>query len=87
MRKVGYIVSQNGEGERILHSAIVERFTTSADGALEPLRPGAALLVRHGLTGLPFPFRRRSKLLICSDGPGDRTLDGFIVLSPLVTAC
>jgi hypothetical protein len=51
LRKAGYIVTEAGEGERILHSAIVERFTTGADGALEPLIAGStrpiALVATH----------------------------------------
>jgi hypothetical protein len=36
-RALGYKVQSDGIGERILHSAIIERFTRRADGELEPL--------------------------------------------------
>jgi hypothetical protein len=51
LRKAGYILTEEGSGERILHSAIIEMFTTGADGTLEPLIAGStrliALVVAH----------------------------------------
>ena len=41
LRKAGYDVRDLGDGERILATAIVERFTTRGDGELEPLVEGS----------------------------------------------
>jgi hypothetical protein len=64
LRKLGYDVVETGGGERILHSAIVERFTTGADGALEPLIAGStrsiALAVSHDLSGAGGALATRS---------------------------
>jgi hypothetical protein len=45
LRKLGYDVTETGEGERILPAAIVERFVRRADGELEPLTPGSTAVV------------------------------------------
>ena len=49
--KLGYSISEIGETERILPSAIIERFTRRADGELEALVEGStrpiALSVTH----------------------------------------
>jgi hypothetical protein len=37
LRKAGYDVTEIGEGERILPTAIVEKFVARADGEFEPL--------------------------------------------------
>jgi hypothetical protein len=50
LRKLGYKVEADGEGERILHSAIVEKFVTGLDGALEPLIEGSTRLVASTVT-------------------------------------
>ena len=51
LRKLGYDVEPAGEGERILPSAIVERFVACADGEMVPLTAGSsravALTVTH----------------------------------------
>ena len=41
LRELGYIVEQTGCGERILASAIIERFKRGARGELELLTPGS----------------------------------------------
>jgi hypothetical protein len=41
LRQLGYDVRDLGDGERILATAIVERFTTRGDGELEPLVEGS----------------------------------------------
>jgi hypothetical protein len=38
---LGYKVESDGTGQRILHSAIVERFARTSSGALEPLSEGS----------------------------------------------
>jgi hypothetical protein len=45
LRALGHDVAEAGEGERILHSAIIERFTRRADGDLELLTPGSTAAV------------------------------------------
>lgn len=42
LRKLGYDVSESGEGQRILPAAIVEKFTRRADGEFEPLVEGSS---------------------------------------------
>jgi hypothetical protein len=37
VRKAGYDIIEIGEGERILPTAIVEKFVARADGEFEPL--------------------------------------------------
>jgi len=48
----GYDVTATGDGERILPTAITERFCVGADGALEPVTSGStravAQVVTHG---------------------------------------
>jgi hypothetical protein len=41
VRKLAYDITEIGEGERILPTAIVERFATNADGEFEPLTEGS----------------------------------------------
>jgi hypothetical protein len=41
LRDAGYDVTDIGEGERILPTAIIERFCMRSDGALELLTPGS----------------------------------------------
>jgi hypothetical protein len=41
MRKAGYALEELPPGERILHSAITERFARRVDGQLELLTPGS----------------------------------------------
>ena len=42
LRRLGYDVTETGEeGERILPTAIIERFVRRADGELEPLTEGS----------------------------------------------
>jgi hypothetical protein len=41
LRNAGYDVGDLGDGERILATAIIERFTTRGDGELEPLVEGS----------------------------------------------
>jgi hypothetical protein len=52
LRQAGYDVTEMGEGERILATAIVERFVARADGEFEQLTEGStnpiALTVTHG---------------------------------------
>jgi hypothetical protein len=50
LRDAGYDVVEAGEGERILPSAIVERFTTNADRALVPLIAGSTRRVASTVT-------------------------------------
>jgi hypothetical protein len=51
LRGLGYVVAATGEGERILHSAIVEQFVAGPDGELVRLTTGStwpvALTVTH----------------------------------------
>jgi hypothetical protein len=46
VRKLGYDVTEIGEGERILATAIVERFVIRADGELEPVTEGSTKQIR-----------------------------------------
>jgi hypothetical protein len=41
LKRLGYDVRETGAGERILATAIVEKFTTRADGKFEPLVEGS----------------------------------------------
>ena len=50
MRKIGYDVSEIGEGERILPTAIVEKFVTGAHVDLEPLTEGSTRPVASTVT-------------------------------------
>jgi hypothetical protein len=45
LRRLGYDVEPAGEGERILPSAIVERFVAGADGEMVPLTAGSSRAV------------------------------------------
>jgi len=47
---LGYDVIEDGETERILAGAVVERFTRRADGELEPLTPGSTAVVAETRT-------------------------------------
>jgi hypothetical protein len=51
LRAIGYDLCDDGEGERILPSAIVQRFTCNAAGEFEPMAGGStrpvALTQRH----------------------------------------
>lgn len=50
IRALGYRVTEIGEGQRILAHAIVERFTTRADGAFEPLTEGSTKPIASTVT-------------------------------------
>jgi hypothetical protein len=50
LRKLGYNVTEMGEGERMLAIAIVERFVLRADGELEPLIAGSTRPVASTVT-------------------------------------
>jgi hypothetical protein len=50
LRKTGYDVTEIGEGERILPTAIVERFVLRADGELEPLIAGSTRPIASTVT-------------------------------------
>jgi hypothetical protein len=50
MRQRGFILREEGDGERILASAVVEQFTRRADGELEPLTPGSTERVAQTVT-------------------------------------
>jgi hypothetical protein len=41
LRRLGYDLREIEGGERILHSAIIERFTLTADGEFEPMTEGS----------------------------------------------
>jgi hypothetical protein len=45
LRKLGYNVTEMGEGEWILPTAIIEQFVMRADGELEPLTEGSTRLI------------------------------------------
>jgi hypothetical protein len=51
LRKLGYTLSNLGQGERILHHAIEQKFTRAPDGTFVPLTPGSsgpvALVTQH----------------------------------------
>jgi hypothetical protein len=46
----GYDVSEAGDGERILPSAIAQKFVTGPDGELEPLTSGSTRVVALTVT-------------------------------------
>jgi hypothetical protein len=46
----GYWVTANGEGERILHNAIVEKCVAGPDGALVPLTEGSTRAIASTVT-------------------------------------
>jgi hypothetical protein len=48
--KVGYDVTEMGESERILPTAIVERFVAGANGELEPLTEGSTRPIASTVT-------------------------------------
>jgi hypothetical protein len=50
LRHAGYEVRDDGDGERILPTGIVEKLTLSASGALVPLTPGSTLPVASTVT-------------------------------------
>jgi hypothetical protein len=50
MREMGYTVIANGEGERILASAITKKFTRTSSGALEPMTEGSTKPVASTIT-------------------------------------
>jgi hypothetical protein len=50
LRERGYDLREAGVGERILHSAIVERFGRGPGGELELLTPGSSRAVVHTTT-------------------------------------
>lgn len=50
LRKMGYEVTEIGEGERILPTAITERLAIGADGQLEPLTDGSTRPVARVVT-------------------------------------
>jgi hypothetical protein len=50
LRKAGYDVIETGEGERILPTAISERFVAGADGELEPLTEGSTRPIASTVT-------------------------------------
>jgi hypothetical protein len=55
VRAAGYQLQENGEGERILPSAIVQRFTRNAAGEFEPMTAGSTRVVALPI-GMPvFP--------------------------------
>jgi hypothetical protein len=41
LRNLGHDLVEKGEGQRILPTAITERFATGADGQLEPVAEGS----------------------------------------------
>jgi hypothetical protein len=41
LRNAGYKVNPPGQGERILAGSVVQRFTTTSSGALEPMTEGS----------------------------------------------
>jgi hypothetical protein len=47
LRAAGYDVRKDGEGERILASAIVQEFTLTSSGAYEPLTEGSTKSIAH----------------------------------------
>ena len=56
-RALGYRVESAGTGQRILHSAIVERFARTSSGALEPFsegstKPVAEVRMHAGITSV-----------------------------------
>jgi hypothetical protein len=50
IRALGYDVTATGEGQRILANAIVEKFTTRADGEFEPLVEGSTKPIASTVT-------------------------------------
>jgi hypothetical protein len=50
LRGLGHQISEAGEGERILATAITERFTRRADGELEPVTEGSTRPVTRRVT-------------------------------------
>jgi hypothetical protein len=50
LRKAGYDVTEVGEGERILPTAIVEKFVARADGEFEPLTEGSTRPIASTVT-------------------------------------
>jgi hypothetical protein len=57
LTELGYAVTEIGEGQRILPGSIVERFSLTSSGALEPVAEGStkavALLQEHaGIVGV-----------------------------------
>ncbi|WP_197033789.1 hypothetical protein [Bradyrhizobium sp. URHD0069] len=50
LRKLGYDVSEIGEGERIVPTAIVEKFVTGADGTFVALTEGLTRPVASTVT-------------------------------------
>jgi hypothetical protein len=50
LRKAGYDVSDIGEGERILPTAIIERFVARADGEFEPMTEGSTKPIASTVT-------------------------------------
>jgi hypothetical protein len=50
LRALGYDVREIGDGERILPTAIVERFVLRADGELEPLIAGSTRPIASAVT-------------------------------------
>jgi hypothetical protein len=50
LRKAGYDVTEIGAGERILPTAIVERFTMTAAGEFEPLVEGSTKPIASTVT-------------------------------------
>jgi len=50
LHQLGYDVRDLGDGERILATAITERFTTRADGEFEPLVEGSTKPIASTVT-------------------------------------
>jgi hypothetical protein len=50
LRGFGHQISEAGEGERILATAIIEQFTLTADGEFEPLVEGSTLPIAETRT-------------------------------------
>jgi hypothetical protein len=48
--RFGYNVTTDGEGERILAGAVIERFARRADGELERVTEGSSRPVTHSVT-------------------------------------
>jgi hypothetical protein len=50
LKRLGYDLRETGVGERILATAIVEKFTTRADGEFEPLVQGSTKPIARAVT-------------------------------------
>jgi hypothetical protein len=64
MTKAGCTLDQLPPGERILHSAIVEKFARRADGELIPLTPGSTERVAQAVSHAGIVKSRRFSFLL-----------------------